>query len=102
MLLAPRQETTDKRLPFVVTYHPSLPNKGGILCVLYLLLHSFNRCKQAIKGLLMMTIWFSLRYDLEIGKLRVPEEFINVLATDVMFIIILLLEIGSLYSCFWY
>ena len=31
-LLAPRQgSTTSKRLPFVVTYHPGLPNIGGIL-----------------------------------------------------------------------
>ena len=30
-LLVPRPRTTNKRLPFVVTYHPGLPNIGGIL-----------------------------------------------------------------------
>ena len=30
-LLAPRPMATNNRIPFVVTYHPGLPNIGGIL-----------------------------------------------------------------------
>ena len=62
-LLLPRQETTNKRSPVVFTYHPGLPNIGGILRELHPLLHFSNRCKQAIKYLPMMTIWFVLSYD---------------------------------------
>ena len=44
-LFAPRQGTTGKRVPFVVTYHSGLPNIGGILKELHPLLSLSNRCK---------------------------------------------------------
>ena len=50
-LFAPRQGTTRKRVPFVVTYHPGLPNIGGIYKELQPLLSLSNRCKQAIHDL---------------------------------------------------
>ena len=46
-LFVPKQGTTRKRVPFVVTYHPGLPNIGGILRELHPLLSLSNRCKQA-------------------------------------------------------
>ena len=53
-LFVPKQGTTRKRVPFVVTYHPGLPNIGGILKELHPLLSLSNRCKQAIHDLPMM------------------------------------------------
>ena len=53
-LLAPRSMATNKRIPFVVTYHPGLPNIGGILRELHPFLHYSERCKQAIKDVPMM------------------------------------------------
>ena len=53
-LFAPRQGTARKRVPFVVTYHPGLPNIVGILKELHSLLRLSNRCKQAIQDLPMM------------------------------------------------
>ena len=52
-LFAPRQGTTRKRVPFVVTYHPGIANIGGILKELHPLLSLSNRCKQAIQDLPM-------------------------------------------------
>ena len=53
-LFRPRQGTTKKRVPFVVTYHPGLPNIRGILKELHPLLHFSNRSKQAIQDLPMI------------------------------------------------
>ena len=53
-LLAPRPKATNNRIPFVVTYHPGLPNIGGILRELHPFLHYSERCKQAIKDVPMM------------------------------------------------
>ena len=48
--LTPAQERKkNNRTPFVVTYHPGLPNIGGILRDLHPLLHMSDRCKKAIK-----------------------------------------------------
>ena len=71
-LLAPRPRTASKRLPFVVTYHPCLPNIGGILRELHPLLHLSSRCKQAIKDLPLMAFRRpkSLRDYLVRAKLR--------------------------------
>ena len=41
----------------MVTYHPGLPNIGGILRELHSLLHISNRRKQAIQDLLMMVFF---------------------------------------------
>lgn len=53
-LLAPRQIATNNRIHFMVTYHPGLPNIGGILQELHPFLHYLERCKQAIKDVPMM------------------------------------------------
>ena len=53
-LLTPRPEATTNGIPFVVTYHPGLPNIGGILRELHPFLHYSERCKQAIKDVPMM------------------------------------------------
>ena len=45
---------TNNRIPFVVTYHPGLPNIGGSLRELHPFLHYLERCKQAIKDVPMM------------------------------------------------
>ena len=39
----------NNRIPFTVTYHPGLPNIGGLLRELQPVLHSSIRCKDAIK-----------------------------------------------------
>ena len=56
----------------MVTYHPGLPNIGGILRELHPLLHISNRCKQAIQDLPMMAFRRpkSLRDYLVRAKLR--------------------------------
>lgn len=80
-LLAPRQgNTTSKILPSVVTYHPGLPNIGGILRELHPLLHISNRCKQAIQDLPMMAFRRpkSLRDYLLRAKLRSLDREIEV------------------------
>ena len=43
-LLTPRSMATNNRIPFVVTYHPGLPNIGGILRELHPFLHYSERC----------------------------------------------------------
>ena len=91
-LFVPKQGTTRKRVPFVVTYHPGLPNIGGILKELHPLLSLSNRCKQAIHDLPMLAFRRpkSLKDCLVRAEFWVPEELINVLVEDVMFVIILL------------
>ena len=42
----PKKENT--RIPFTVTYHPGLPNIGGMLRKLHPVLHSSQRCRNAI------------------------------------------------------
>ena len=42
----PKKENT--RLPFAVTYHPGLPNTGGVLRNLHPVLQLSRRCKEAI------------------------------------------------------
>ena len=44
----PRKENT--RIPFTVTYHPGLPNIGGMLRNLHPVLHSSQRCRDAINA----------------------------------------------------
>lgn len=57
-LFAPRQGTTRKGVPIVATYHPGVPDLGGILKELHSLLHLPNRCMQAIQDLPMMALIF--------------------------------------------
>ena len=52
--LAPRSNERKDRIPMVVTYHPGLPNIGGILRELQPLLHCSEKCKKAIRDLPMM------------------------------------------------
>ena len=52
-LIAAKQGTTRKRVPFVVTCHPSLPNIGGNVKRVTPSLRLSNRCKQAIHDLPM-------------------------------------------------
>lgn len=48
--LTPRETSRkNERIPFVVTYHPGLPNIGKILRDLHPVLHASERCKKAIK-----------------------------------------------------
>ena len=48
-LLVPRPMVTNNKIPFVVTYHPGLPNIGRILRKLHPFLHYSERCKQGIR-----------------------------------------------------
>ena len=75
-LFAPRQGTTRKRVPFVVTYHPVLPNIGGIFKELHPPLSLSNRCKQAIQDLPMMAFRRpkSLKEYLVRAKLRPLDQ----------------------------
>ena len=50
----PRRRENDNRIPFVVSYHPGMPNVGGILRELQAVLESSDRCKQAVKDLPVM------------------------------------------------
>ena len=83
-LFVPEQGTTRKRVPFVVTYHPGLPNIGGILKELHPLLSLSNRCKQAIHDLPMMVIRRpkSLKDYLVHAKLRpLDQDFLGTRGT---------------------
>ena len=53
-VLIPREDTRNNRIPFVVTYNPTLPNIGALLQELHPVLHSSQRCKNAIKEVPMM------------------------------------------------
>ena len=97
-ILAPRPMATNNRIPFVVTYHPGLPNIGSILRELHLFLHYSERCKQAIRDVPMMALRRpkSLQ-DFVRAKLRPlikllegTEELINVRVIDAMSVIMLL------------
>ena len=74
-LLVPKRQTINKRTPFVVTYHPGLPNIGGILRELHPLLHMSERCKQAVRDVPMMAFRRpkSLRDHLVCATLRPLE-----------------------------
>lgn len=48
-VLRDKQKKENKRIPFAVTYHPSLPNIGSVLRDLHTVLQSSKRCKDAIK-----------------------------------------------------
>ena len=79
-LFVPKQGTTQKSVPFVVTYHPGLPNIGGILKELHPLLSLSNRCKQAIHDLPMMAFCRpkSLKDYLVHTKLRpLDQDFLD-------------------------
>ena len=83
-LFAPKQGTTRKQVPFVVTYHPGLLNIGGILKELHPLLSFSNRCKQAIHDLLMMAFRRpkSLKDYLVRAKLRpLDQDFLGTRGT---------------------
>jgi len=47
--LSDKPKEENNRIPFTATYHPSLPTIGGLLRELRPVLHSSNRCKNAIK-----------------------------------------------------
>ena len=49
-----RRRETRNRIPFVVSYHPGLPNIGGILRELQPVLESSDRFKLAVKDLPVM------------------------------------------------
>ena len=71
-------------MPFVVTYHPGLPNIGGILKELHPLLSLSNRCKQAIHDLPMMAFRRpkSLKDYLVHAKLRpLDQDFLGTRGT---------------------
>ena len=46
--LREKPKKDNNRIPFTVTYHPGLPNIGGLLRELQPVLHSSIRCKDAI------------------------------------------------------
>ena len=52
--LREKQRRRNEKVPLVVTYHPGLPNIGGILRDLHPILESSDRCKQAINEVPMM------------------------------------------------
>ena len=63
----------------MVTYHPGLPNIGGILKELHPLLSISNRCRQAIQDLSMMAFCRpkSLKEYLVLAKLRPLDQEIE-------------------------
>ena len=52
--LTPRPPNTNTRVPMVVTYHPGLPNIGGIMRDLQPLLHCSDKCRKAVKDIPMV------------------------------------------------
>ena len=48
--LSNKQSAGNERIPFVVTFHPVLPNIGEILHRLHPILQSSSRCREAIGG----------------------------------------------------
>ena len=53
-VFTPKPPATNDRIPFVVTYHPTLPNILGIIREPHPLLHMSQRCKVAVKEVPMM------------------------------------------------
>ena len=53
-VLRDKEKKENKRIPFTVTYHPGLPNIGGVLRDLHPVLQSSKRCKDAIKEVPMV------------------------------------------------
>ena len=54
--LRDKQRANNSRIPFVVTFHPALPNIGEILHRLHPVLNSSRRCQLAIKEVPMVAI----------------------------------------------
>ena len=52
--LSNKQSAGNERIPFVVTFHPVLPNIGEILHRLHPILQSSSRCREAIGGVPMV------------------------------------------------
>ena len=52
--LRDKQPANNSRIPFVVTFHPALPNIGEILHRLHPVLNSSRRCQSAIKQVPMV------------------------------------------------
>ena len=52
--LREKPKKDNNRISFTVTYHPGLPNIGGLLRELQPVLHSSISCKDAIKQFLMV------------------------------------------------
>ena len=52
--LRDKLKVENNRIPFTVIYHPGLPNIGRFLRDLQPILHSSNRCKNAIKEVPMV------------------------------------------------
>ena len=53
-ILTPVSQKATTRVPMVVMYHPNLPNIGAILRELQPLLHCSDKCKKAVKEVLMV------------------------------------------------
>jgi len=53
--LSNKQSAGNERIPFVVTFHPVLPNIGEILRRLHPTLQSSSRCREAVGGVPMVT-----------------------------------------------
>ena len=53
-MLERRPQSPNRRIPFVVTYHPGLPNTGRVLRELHPLLHISEKCKRAVRDVPMM------------------------------------------------
>lgn len=93
--LSNKQSAGNDRIPFVVTFHPVLPNIGEILHRLHPILQSSSRCREAVGGVPMVTFrrpkcertfWFTqnLRHRLRI------RVVLSVQIKDAGFVIILL------------
>ena len=73
----------------MVTYHPDVPNIGGILRELYPFLHYSERCKQRfVARRAYKTIWFAPNCELLFRILVGAEGLINVRVIDAMYVII--------------
>ena len=50
----PKKQDNQKRIPFLVSYHPGLPNSGKILRDLHQVFRSSGRCRDIVKELPVM------------------------------------------------
>ena len=75
-VLAPYIKEKNERIPFVTTYHPSLPNIGGLIRELQPVLHCSERCRNAVPNLPMVAFRRpkNLRDYLVHAKLKTTQQ----------------------------
>ena len=75
--LRDNQPVNNNRIPFVVTFHPALPNIGEILHRLHPVLKSSRRCQSAIEQMPMVAFMRPKRKKDKIKRSRLLHNFFS-------------------------